>query len=161
LYTVYYLCTMREAKFIEGNQKYWSRLEELIENPVGQQPGELSSLFVRVMEDLSYAQTFYPNRSVRYYLNNLAQRAYNEVKKGKPKKVKGLWIKYWTETLPLEVYHSRHYLRLAALVFFLGALVGVISTFFDPDFPRLVLGDGYVEMSLDNMEAGDPMALHG
>jgi uncharacterized membrane protein SpoIIM required for sporulation len=39
-------------------------------------------------------------------------------------------------------------------------LIGAISTHYDESFPRAVLGDGYVEMTLENIENGDPMGVY-
>ncbi|HCA83669.1 MAG TPA: stage II sporulation protein M, partial [Flavobacteriales bacterium] len=59
---------MKETSFIQQNKDKWKRFEEL--NRSGQaDPEELSRLFVEITEDLSYARTFYPKRSVRVYLN--------------------------------------------------------------------------------------------
>lgn len=44
--------------------------------------------------------------------------------------------------------------------FIVSALVGVISAAADPDFVRLIMGNSYVDMTLDNIANGEPMAVY-
>jgi uncharacterized membrane protein SpoIIM required for sporulation len=39
--------------------------------------------------------------------------------------------------------------------------LGVVSTLQDETFVRLILGDGYVNMTLENIENGNPLAVYG
>ena len=39
-------------------------------------------------------------------------------------------------------------------------LIGVLSTAMDIDFPRIILGDSYVDMTIENIKKGDPMAVY-
>jgi len=39
--------------------------------------------------------------------------------------------------------------------------MGIISTLGDHTFVRLILGDGYVNMTLENIKKGDPMGVYG
>ena len=64
---------MKEIRFIEQNKARWSELEEALAGK-SKDPDQLSDLFVEVTDDLSYARTFYGNRVVRVYLNQLTQR---------------------------------------------------------------------------------------
>jgi uncharacterized membrane protein SpoIIM required for sporulation len=42
----------------------------------------------------------------------------------------------------------------------LAMMVGVLSSAMEPDFVRQILGNDYVEMTLANIEKGDPMAVY-
>jgi uncharacterized membrane protein SpoIIM required for sporulation len=46
-------------------------------------------------------------------------------------------------------------------MFTVAALVGAVSAAYDDTFARLILGDGYVDMTLANVEKGDPLAVYG
>ena len=46
------------------------------------------------------------------------------------------------------------------MIFAFAFGIGVLSSIINPDFARVVLGDGYVEMTLENIEKGDPMAVY-
>lgn len=39
-------------------------------------------------------------------------------------------------------------------------LIGSVSAFYDDSFIRLILGDGYVNMTIENIENGEPMAVY-
>jgi uncharacterized membrane protein SpoIIM required for sporulation len=150
---------MKETDFIKQNKKKWARFEKLSMNK-NNDPDEVSRLFTEITEDLSYARTFYPRRSVRVYLNQLSQRVFTSLYKQRKQPI-GSFIKFWKETVPLEMYRARYNLLVAFLFFLLAAVVGAISTEYDENFVRLILGDYYVEMTEANIEAGKPMDVYG
>ncbi len=122
-------------------------------------PDRLSSLFIQVTDDLSYSRTFYQNRSIRVYLNNIAQQLFYNVYKNRKIK-KSTFINFWTESLPAVVYTSYRELLIALLLFVLAMTIGIVSSVHDPNFSRTILGDGYVQMTMENIESGDPMAVY-
>jgi uncharacterized membrane protein SpoIIM required for sporulation len=48
----------------------------------------------------------------------------------------------------------------ALLLFTVFTLVGALSAAYDDSFVRVVLGDAYVNKTLENIEKGDPMAIY-
>jgi len=114
---------------------------------------------VNVTDDLSYARTFYKNRSVRVYLNGLAQKIFTNIYKNK-KSPAERFINFWKEELPKLVYDARQDFLLAFLIFLAAFLIGALSTAMDGDFPRIILGDEYVDMTIENIKKGDPMAVY-
>ncbi len=68
---------MKETTFIEQNKRKWAKFEKLSNNK-NSDPDEVSQLFTELTEDLAYAKTFYPRRSVRVYLNQLAQGVFTK-----------------------------------------------------------------------------------
>ena len=60
---------MRETSFIKQNKEKWKEFESILEKK-DKDPDKLNDLFIQITDDLSYSRTFYPNRSVRVYLNN-------------------------------------------------------------------------------------------
>jgi uncharacterized membrane protein SpoIIM required for sporulation len=149
---------MRETKFIEQNKEKWKELEELSEKG-NTNPDKLNELFVQITDDLSYSRTFYKNRSVRVYLNGLAQKVFNNLYQNR-KTEKSKLLLFWTDDLPRLVYESRKEFRLAFGIFLLAMLIGALSSAMDPEFVRQILGDRYVEMTLQNIANGDPMAVY-
>ncbi len=149
---------MKETSFIEQNKEKWSRFEELYASNKNN-PEELSNLYMDMTEDLSYAQTFYKRRTVRVYLNQLAQRIFTGVHKQKGESLKKLFT-VWKTSLPLEIYRSRKSLLFALIAFLLYALIGVITTHYNPDFPRIVMGNDYVDMTIANIEKGNPLMVY-
>jgi uncharacterized membrane protein SpoIIM required for sporulation len=149
---------MRETKFIEQNQAKWAHYEQQLRN-TEVDPQELSEIFIQITDDLSYARTFYPNRSVRVYLNHMAQRVFNRIS-GRKRWNENRFLNFWTEDLPHAIWNSRKAMLLSLTVFVLAMIVGVVSSVADPEFVRTILGDEYVEMTLRNIENNDPMAVY-
>ena len=149
---------MRETKFIEQNREKWSRYEQMLQEN-RRDPEHLNELFVQIMDDLSYARTFYPNRSVRTYLNSMAQRIFHQVYRGK-RFPKSRFVLFWTDEAPRAIWESRKAMLLSLGIFVLAFVLGVLSSRIDPDFPRMILGDEYVDMTLANIENGDPMRVY-
>ena len=150
---------MKETQFIEQNKEKWNRFEELYQSK-SNDPEELSDLYMDITDDLSYAQTFYKRRTVRVYLNELGQRVYTGVHKQKGESFKKFFT-VWRTSLPLEIYRSRKSLTFALIAFLVYTLIGIITTHIYPDFPREVLGDYYVDMTLQNIADGNPLAVYG
>ncbi len=149
---------MKETQFIRQNQEKWAAYEEMLRHKQ-RNPERLNELFIQITDDLSYARTFYPNRSVRMYLNGLAQRIFHNVYRGK-RIPSGMLLRFWTHEVPRLYREERRALWLAFGVFVLSFSIGVVSSIIDPDFARTILGDAYVDMTEANIEKGDPMAVY-
>lgn len=149
---------MKETSFIEQNKEKWSRFERVYSSTVNE-PEELSDLYMDITDDLSYAQTFYKRRTVRVYLNQLAQMVYTGVHKQKGESFKKFFT-VWQKSLPLEIYRSRKHLLFALIAFLIYTGIGVITTHLDHDFPRIVMGDDYVDMTIDNIQHGHPLKVY-
>lgn len=150
---------MKETDFIQQNKKKWARFEKLSANG-NNDPDEVAELFTEITEDLSYAKTFYPRRSVRVYLNQLAQGVFTSLYKQHKQPI-GSFSKFWTQTVPLEMYRSRFNLLTAFLFFLLACLIGIASQAYDDGFVRIILGDGYVDETLGRIKDGNPMGVYG
>jgi uncharacterized membrane protein SpoIIM required for sporulation len=69
-------------------------------------------LFVQITDDLSYARTFYPNRSVRVFLNSMASRIFQNIYRGKS--FPGARIMdFWEKELPQALWEGRMALLLS------------------------------------------------
>ena len=93
------------------------------------------------------------------YLNNLAQRIFTSIYKNK-KSRKNRFVHFWTDLLPQLVYESRKAFRLSLIIFTLAFIIGVFSSAMDPEFARVILGDDYIDMTLENIQSGDPMNVY-
>lgn len=149
---------MRESNFIKQNKEKWEEFEKILEKEQ-KNPDKLKELFVQITDDLSYSRTFYPNRSVRVYLNGLAQNIFHSIYKTRKEGTSRFWT-FWTDELPIIVYQSRKAFLLSLVVFLGAFLIGALSCMMDPEFPRVILGDEYVNMTIENIESGDPMAVY-
>ncbi|HYG18105.1 MAG TPA: stage II sporulation protein M [Ohtaekwangia sp.] len=149
---------MKETRFIAQNKEKWIESEALLSQPV-KDPEKLSNLFTQVVDDLSYSRTYYPNRSVRVYLNKIA-REYFSIIYSHQKEKKNRFKLFWLEELPQIVIYAKRPLLISLFLFLLSACIGVFSSYKDPHFTSTILGESYVSMTKANIEKGDPMAVY-
>ena len=146
---------MREAVFLRLNEAKWKQYER--QPPAG--PDELAARFVELTDDLAYAQTFYPISPTTHYLNDLAARQHQAIYKNKPEST-SRFRQFWRQELPLLVARHHRTLAVSLVLFTVFTLVGALSAAYDDTFVRVVLGDAYVNKTLENIERGDPMAVY-
>lgn len=150
---------MREVAFIKTNKEKWLEFEQAIFGKQLKNPDELASLYTQLVNDLSYAQTYYPKSKTVLYLNNLAAKAFQKIYKTKRQDT-NRFVYFWKTEVPLIVYEYRRYVAYAFIVFLSFVAIGALSAEFDDAFIRLVLGDHYVNLTLENIEKGDPVAIY-
>lgn len=146
---------MRERIFVKQNADKWRTFEE---SSVAD-PDVLSERYIELTDDLAYARTFYPDLPVTKYLNDLTAQFHRKIYQNK-RESRSRIITFWKEELPLLLYECRAKLLYSALMFGIGALIGAFSAAYDDTFVRLILGDSYVNMTLENIEKGDPLAVY-
>lgn len=150
---------MREVAFIKKNKALWLSYEKALYASQMQKPDYLAELYMQIMNDLAYAKTFYPNSKITQYLNSLAIQTYQKIYKTKrieESKIKRFFL--WD--VPLTVHRHKRKLNFTLLVFFMFVAIGILSTHYDPDFTRNVLGDHYVNSTLTNIKNDDAMAIY-
>ncbi|GGD26159.1 stage II sporulation protein M [Flavobacterium orientale] len=150
---------MREVAFIKQNKEKWLEFEQAIFGKAKKNPDEMASLYIHLVNDLSYAQTYYPKSKTVVYLNYLASQIYQKIYKTKRTEQNRL-IYFFSTEVPLIVYQYRRYLVYAFVLFFACTAIGVLSAKYDTDFVRLILGDHYVNMTLENIKEGNPVAVY-
>ncbi len=149
---------MREAAFIKQNWEKWQTIDN--ETRGNDIPAEtMADNFIELTDDLSYARTFYPRSQTVRYLNQLAGRYFINIYQYR-RKEKGRFFRFWKEELPMTMYRCRKYMLYSFLFMFAGVLLGIFSQQQESDFASYFLGPGYVNMTLENIEKGDPMAVY-
>lgn len=151
---------MKETTFINKYKEKWKDLEGYLQKRGITDPDYLSSLYVQLTDDLSYAKTHYPDSKVTIYLNQLSSKLHTEIYKNKKEKSRR-FITFWTEELPLTLYRQRYVVLVSFLALFLSFAIGWVSGANDEGFVRLVLGDGYVDKTDQLIEDGDPLGIYG
>ncbi len=150
---------MKEIVFIRQNFEKWKGLEQTVDHAAKEDPERLADAYMEITTDLAFSRSHYPTSRITIYLNNLASALHNTLYKNKRENSSRL-LGFWVAELPLTLYAARRELLYAFLVFLVSALIGVFSTYEDPDFPRLILGNDYVDMTLRNIRAGHPTAVY-
>lgn len=149
---------MRETDFIGQNKEKWSDFEKIL-NKGSADAEKLSRLFIETTDDLSFSRTYYPNRSVRVYLNGIAQQVYHRIYKHR-KRSRGNFKRFWHEELPDAIWHARKALLASFLIFVIGFGIGMFSSANDPGFVNTILGDSYVAMTENNIANGKPLGVY-
>lgn len=150
---------MKEVVFIKRNIDRWNHFEKLIENKNEEDPDILASMFIQITDDLAYSRTFYPNTDTSRYLNHLAAKTHLRIYKNK-KEDSGLIKKFWKHDFPILIYKKRRFIYISLFIFVFSALIGAFSAANDINFLRIILGDEYVDMTLQNIKNGDPLAVY-
>lgn len=146
---------MKEAAFISRNKEKWKTMEQCR----GLQADRLAANFIELSEDLSYARTFYPGSDIEYYLNRLVGIYLTNINGARQERKKAWWS-FWKEEYPLLLARESRTLWFAFFFFLFSAGIGVFSAAHEDSFVRLILGDAYVNMTLDNIASGTPMGVY-
>ncbi|MGV3460991.1 MAG: stage II sporulation protein M [Flavobacterium sp.] len=150
---------MREVAFIKQNKEKWLEFEQAIFGKIQKNPDELASLYIHLVNDLAFAQTYYPRSKTVIYLNHIASLTYQQIYRTKREDTNRI-KHFFTTEVPLIIYHYRRYVLYAFMMFAAFVAIGVLSAVHDTDFVRLILGDHYVNMTLENIRKGDPVAVY-
>jgi uncharacterized membrane protein SpoIIM required for sporulation len=150
---------MKEAAFIKRNKVRWEEFEKIVQLDSMIDPDRLAELFIQLTDDLSYARTHYPASRTSSYLNALASKVHLEIYKNK-REDKNRFITFWKYELPAVLYTVRKQLLVSFVIFVVAGLIGAVSARYDDTFVRLIMGDGYVNMTLDNIKNGNPTKVY-
>jgi uncharacterized membrane protein SpoIIM required for sporulation len=146
---------VREGLFLKKNIDKWKQYQyEAASNP-----DEMAQQFTELVNDLGYAKTFYPHSKVTQYLNGLASKIYLGIYRNK-REESSRFVRFWKTELPLTVRKYHRELLYSFLIFTSLAIMAAFSAAHDETFVRGVLGDGYVEMTEDNIAKGDPFGVY-
>ena len=150
---------MKEAAFIRQNKTRWEEFERIANSQPDSPPDKLAELFIQVTDDLSFARTKYPGTRTTQYLNALASKVHLRIYKNK-KESTNRFATFWKYEVPLAMFDARKPLLYAFIIFLVAAVIGAVSARYDDTFVRLILGDGYVNMTLENIKQGNPTRVY-
>ena len=150
---------MREVAFIKQNKDKWLEVETVLNERKPISPDKMADYYVQLLGDLSFVQTYYPKSNTVTYLNFLVTQIYQKIYK--TKRIEKNRLKFFfTDYVPMLAYKYRRLIYFSFILFFFFALVGTLSAYYEPRYVRAIMGDMYVNMTLENIENGDPMAVY-
>ncbi len=150
---------MREAAFVKQNKEKWIAYEKAIGENLNISPDRLADYYIKLTNDLAYAQTYYPESKTLLYLNSLASQAHQKIY-GNKRESKNRIVSFWKTEFPLFFYQYQRTLLYTFIIFGMACCIGIISALNDASFLRLILGDSYVNETLNNINKGDPTAIY-
>lgn len=153
---------MTEEQFRVARTESWGRFEQMVaqERKRKKNPDVLADLFVELTDDLAWARTYYPGSATERYLNHLASQAHQAIYRRR-RESRDRFLRFWMFEVPIELFHARRAMLFALVLFVVAMAIGALSTMNDPDFARSFFGDAYINETLDNIAAGDPMGIYG
>lgn len=150
---------MREPVFIKQNIARWREYQRRLDNPSNEAPDTLAQMYTELTSDLAFARTHFPDAVITQMLNAMTLKLHNEIYSGRQEKWSRLWT-FWTQEVPQAVYDNRKAMLAALVTFVLFLGVGIISLFNDADFAKLILGEDYVEITIENIRNGVPTDVY-
>jgi uncharacterized membrane protein SpoIIM required for sporulation len=146
---------MREARFIKQNADKWQHYQESKTN----NPDEKADRFITLIDDLSYAKTFYPRSKVTRWINGITAGIYQSIYQNKKEKYSRIF-QFWKFELPLLFRKYHRIFLFTTILFLLFVCIGVFSSMKDENFIRGILTDKYVDMTEENISKGDPFGVY-
>src|SRR5437588_1032594 len=138
---------MISTRWLEKRRPYWSRLEQLVAQAMGQglrvlphaELQELSLLYRQMAADLATVREDPSGRQTAEYLNRLLGRAHNVIYGGS--KVRGRSVlDFYVREYPQVFRETFPYTFAAFSIFFVAAITGLLISMKDPSFPQHILG---------------------
>jgi uncharacterized membrane protein SpoIIM required for sporulation len=150
---------MREARFIKKNVDKWNQYQREETND----PDEMADRFVTLLDDLSYAKTFYPKSKVTRWINGIAASIYQNIYQNKAQRFSRI-ILFWKYELPL-LFRRYHKVFLFTFLLFVSLVfTGIISSVTDPEYARDFFNHevqpGYYDKTISAIQAGDPFGVY-
>ena len=150
---------MREARFIKKNVDKWNQYQ----HEESKDPDEMADRFVTLLDDLSYAKTFYPKSKVTRWINGIAAGIYQSIYQNRKNKYSRIFL-FWKYELPLlfRRYHKTFLFTL--ILFVLFVTIGVISSTTDPNYAENYFNhrvqSGYYDETISRIQKGDPFGVY-
>ncbi len=146
---------MREAMFIKKNVDKWNEYQH---SPTDD-PDETAERFITLIDDVSYAKTFYPRSKVTRWVNGIAAAIYQSIYQNRKEKYSRIF-QFWRVELPLLFRKYHRIFLFTTITFLIFVAIGIFSARNNEDFTRGVLGERYVADTEANIERGDPFGVY-
>ena len=151
---------MKEITFLKQNASKWEGYEKTSEKEKEIKPAELTNMFIEITDDLSYARTNYKQSNTVAYLNGLASKIHHLVYKNK-KESGNRFVEFYKKEMPLMFSRYRKEFFYSFLITAIATAIGAISQIYDDSFVRLILGDYYVDETIERIKKGNPLGIYG
>ncbi len=146
---------LREALFIKKNKDRWLRIQQ----QPSEDPDEMAADFTQLVDDLAYAKTFYPSGKVTHFINSQASKIFLDIYKNRKEESNRL-VTFWKYDLPLTLRKHHKVILFTFIFFMVFFVIGFFTSFRDEGVVRSILGDGYVDMTQENIEKGNPFGVY-
>lgn len=129
---------MNAKQFVKKHRDDWKQLERLTAELSKSKPdlngdgiNQFYKLYQKAAQHLSYAQTYFPQEDVSYYLNGLVSKAHNLLYKDQISSIKQM-RHFFSTTFILLLLEQWKFVMAAFILFTLGALGSFFAVINDP-----------------------------
>ncbi len=154
------IITLKEITFLKQNSIKWETYEASLASKETEHPSKVAEMFVELTDDLSYSKSNYNESKTTKYLNSLTSQIHQLVYKNKKEGNKRI-LQFWKTEIPLLFGKYHQLLLVSFVVAIIGTLLGVVSQLYDDSFVRIILGDDYVNQTIDRIKQGNPIGIYG
>jgi uncharacterized membrane protein SpoIIM required for sporulation len=150
---------VKEITFLKQNVERWEAYEALAQKP-DTKPAEVTEMFVELTDDLSFARSNFPESKTTSYVNRLASQIHHRVYKNKKESSNRIFL-FWAKELPAMFGKYHRLLLVSFIIGLIGAVLGFVSELYDETFIRIILGDEYVNSTIERIKEGNPIGVYG
>ena len=151
---------MKEITFLKQNASKWEGYEASLDKKEAEHPAKVAEMFIELTDDFSYSKSNYEASKTTQYLNSLTSRVHQLVYRNKKESNKRVFL-FWKIEIPtlFGKYHSL--LLVSFVVGIIGTLLGAVSQLNDKSFVRIIMGDDYVNQTIERIKNGNPIGIYG
>ncbi|MGZ4037083.1 MAG: stage II sporulation protein M, partial [Bacteroidia bacterium] len=151
---------MKEISFLKQNAGKWEAYEKAMEDRAALHPSQMTTIFLELTDDYAYSKTNYPGSNTTSYLNQLLAKSHQLIYKNKKESNRRV-LMFWTTELPRLFGTYQKLLLVSFVISVIGTALGFVSQLSDDSFVRLILGDNYVNETIDRIKRGNPLGIYG
>ena len=151
---------MKEITFLKQNSEKWEIYEASLDRKEVENPAKVAQMFVELTDDFSYSKSNFTESKTTKYLNALTARVHQLVYKNKSESNKRIFH-FWKVELPAMFGKYHHLLFLSFCIGVIGTIIGWVSQLYDDNFVRIIMGDDYVDTTIERIKNGNPIGVYG
>ena len=146
---------MREAMFIKKNAEKWKTYQ----HQETKNPDETAERFITLIDDLSYAKTFYPRSKATRWINGITASIYQSIYQNKKEKYSRIF-QFWKYELPMLFKKYHRVFLFTTILFSLFVAIGVLTSLNDTAVLRSIVGSDYVDSTERSIREGNPFGVY-
>lgn len=151
---------MKEITFLKQNASKWEGYESSLDKKEAEHPAKVAEMFIELTDDFSYSKSNYEASKTTQYLNSLTSRVHQLVYRNKKESNKRVFL-FWKIEIPTLFGKYHNLLLISFVVGIIGTLLGAVSQLYDESFVRIIMGDDYVNQTIERIKNGNPIGIYG
>ena len=151
---------MKEITFLKQNASKWESYESSLDKKEAEHPAKVAEMFIELTDDFSYSKSNYEESKTTKYLNSLTSRVHQLVYRNKKESNKRVFL-FWKIEIPTLFGKYHNLLLVSFVVGIIGTLLGAVSQLYDESFVRIIMGDDYVNQTIERIKNGNPIGIYG